>query len=100
SASAGKADVVRYLTEHGADVNAVNDTLSTALHRACTLGHLEFARLLLEKGKARISPTDGLGNTPLHLAAEEEHRDVCTLLLQKKAPLYILNRSKETPADM
>ena len=43
-------DVVKFLVEKGADVNAKNIRGNTALMWASRMGNLEVAKLLLEKG--------------------------------------------------
>lgn len=48
--SAGRTQIARYLIDQGADVNAVNDTLSTVLHYAASKNHLEIGSYLIDKG--------------------------------------------------
>ncbi len=57
----------------GADVNSTDASLDgwTALHRAAEKGHARVARILLYY-RAGVDPADSLlGNTPLHLAAQQ-----------------------------
>ena len=63
-----KADTVRLLIEHGADVAAQDKTRSTALHLAALSGGSETVRLLLDHG-ADVSIRDESHQTPLHLAS-------------------------------
>jgi ankyrin repeat protein len=55
-------EVVKYLIEHGADVNERNPFQGTPLHQAKSL---EVVRCLVEN-KADVNITDSKGNTPLH----------------------------------
>ena len=59
-------DVVQYLLEHGADVDAqANTDHSTPLHLASYWGGVKIAQLLLDKG-ANINVRDEKGQTQLH----------------------------------
>ena len=49
----------------GADVNARNKNLSTALHNAAARGHLKMAQLLIANG-ANPEAKDSELKTPLH----------------------------------
>ena len=59
-------EVVRYLLDHGADVDAqANTKHSTPLHLASYYGGFKVARLLLNRG-VDIDVQDTKGRTPLH----------------------------------
>jgi ankyrin repeat protein len=45
----GHLDVVKWLLDHNADVHVDDDEGDTPLHRAARGGHLEVARILLER---------------------------------------------------
>ena len=45
----GDLKEIRYLVEHGADVNAKNNFGQTPLHRACRSGHFEMVNLFNKK---------------------------------------------------
>ena len=53
----------------------------TALHWACDAGHVEVARLLLERGAAPNAQNED-GSTPLHMARACEHLDAGRLLCE------------------
>lgn len=63
-----KADVVRQLIDHGADVAARDETRLTPLHLAAFSGSVEIVRLLIEHG-ADVTAQDGCNVTPLHSAS-------------------------------
>ena len=101
TADGGREDVVAYLMEKGADVNADGGGMWTPLHRAANAGHLPVVRRLVEAGakvdvKTRARPQmaapgwDGKGKpplwkaalamTPLDLAKDRKHADVVKYL--------------------
>jgi uncharacterized protein len=87
AALAGRTDVVLDLIKRGADVNARNDRGMTALHAATYAGDLPAVEALLAAGV----PVDEAGNkfkvTPLFVAAEENHIDIVSLLLDRGAAI-------------
>jgi ankyrin repeat protein len=78
-------EMLDLLLDHDADVNGESswDTMSrTPLARAAAGGDLEIVKKLLEKGaKPDLVGTDS--QSPLYLAAYEEHPEVAYLLLEK-----------------
>ncbi|CRH00058.1 acyl-CoA-binding protein, putative [Plasmodium relictum] len=52
----------------------------TALHYACDRGHLEIAKLLVEKG-ADINIEDSYGDTALHIAAYSDKTEIINYLI-------------------
>lgn len=63
-------------------MNATNENGTTALHVACQLGWNDGIVQLLSSG-ARFLP-DKQGNTPLHIAAQQNSRKTIELLIQLK----------------
>jgi len=95
----GKFDVVLRLLDNGADANTVerdeekgrigywpphSGVGRTALYFACENGHLEVARLLLDRG-ANKEKASIRGCTPLFYACRKDHLPVVRLLLDRGA---------------
>jgi len=89
--SLGSEPVVRYLIKNGADVNASG---VYPLHVACTQGHLEIVKLLLEN-RAVVNALNESKKTPLCLACENNHESVVSLLLCNEAKDKSLQKSKK-----
>lgn len=71
-------DVDREYTYGGHETNPLID--------ACSRGHLEVARLLIERGGADVNKRVGR-QTPLYVAAKEGHTAIVKLLLKNGAEL-------------
>lgn len=72
-------DIVRFLLDNGARVNAQNAAGSTALHLVAGFGTTETARLLLESGAAP-DLEDHHSHTALHVAATNGNEEMVTFL--------------------
>lgn len=88
----GDAAAVKKLLDEGVDVNTKYRYNVTPIFFACDAGHLEVARLLLERG-ADLTVTDSFyGMTPLALAVSPPrkktpaHNEIAKLLVAKGAP--------------
>lgn len=77
AAKMGYLNVIDFLIEQGADVNAVNFSHETALGLAALMGHFEICSRLLEKG-ARVT-------SELAQAVGLGHKDIVVLLLDHGA---------------
>jgi ankyrin repeat protein len=97
-------DVVRYLLEHGIDVDAQADTEhSTPLHLASYYGGFKIARLLLDH-QADINMRDKNGRTPLHGtlvnmndSLDDYFFDAVRFLLEHGADVHALDNDHATP---
>jgi len=78
AASEGRLNAVRYLLDHGADVNALDNTGNTALTEATYYGHVSVIKELLVRG-ANINFLAGAG-TPLDIALSKNDDAVADLL--------------------
>ncbi len=91
-------DVISYvidgLMEEGWDIDMAGDNGVTPLMHCCSVGYLEGAKLLLDKG-ASLDKKDFQGETPLFYALY--HPKVCSLLIERGADREHQNLRGETP---
>ncbi len=93
-------DIVRYLVEQGADVNAPGDMDRTPLMAAASNGcHLEILRFLVEHG-ANVNARGELGWTALIWAAREGCIECVKYLLSQGANPNIRARGGETIIEL
>ncbi|XP_065156226.1 uncharacterized protein [Atheta coriaria] len=71
----------------------------TPLHEACSKGHLDIARLLLQYG-AQVSESAHGGIRPLHEAAENGYVEIIRLLLSYGADPSLATYSGTTPLQL
>ena len=80
AASEGHLEVVKYLVEQGADINATTSRYGwTVLHYAATWGQLAVVRYLVEQG-ADVNAKDSDGDTARGLAEMFGHTAVARYL--------------------
>ncbi|MGE3808859.1 MAG: ankyrin repeat domain-containing protein [Gemmataceae bacterium] len=97
--AAAALEVAAVLLDHGADMNdEAGHHGGGLLHRAVMKGHLELARLLLERG-ADPNRTDLSGKAPLHYAVEK-NKALVALLLEFGPDLTTENLEGETPVAL
>jgi len=97
-------DVVRYLLEHGADVDVQTNTEQpTPLHLASFYGGFKVVQLLLDHG-ADINVQDKNGRTPLHGTLvemtdnlDDYFFDALRFLLEHGADVHALDNDHATP---
>ncbi|XP_076441047.1 short transient receptor potential channel 5-like, partial [Babylonia areolata] len=89
-ASNGYNAIVRLLLEtHGASIDACSLAKKTPLHMAAQMGQMTVCSTLLDM-KADPNATDERGQTPLHLAAGNDHSDVVKLFLKHRPELVTM----------
>ena len=84
----------KFLSEHGADINATAKFGNTLLHTAVPCIDYEMTKWLLDKG-AYVNSKNIKQDTPLHYAANG-YIDLCTLLLMQGADPNYINKEGET----
>ncbi len=95
AAEGGNVDVIRFLLDQGAAVNAKNISGETPLHYATGWCHVEAVKLLLER-KADVHSKTDEGDTPLHYLRFVGRAEVARLLLDSGADLDARNNSGQT----
>ena len=88
-------EICQLLLKYGADVNCIDKTEKTPLHRAVSACKIDITKLLLNHG-AYVNAQDKSKNTPL-LNACTQNFDLCELLLTYGADPNIKNNFYETP---
>ena len=99
AAQSGIKEIVEFLIEKGADVNANNIANETPLHYAAAMRHKEVVGLLIARGAILNSGTLD-GSTPLHYAANFGNPETVRILIEKGAKINSRNRAGLTPLDV
>jgi len=73
------AAVAVFMQSEDVQLDAMDETGAMALHHAAAEGHMEIARLLLEKGAA-LYAKNGQGMTPLAVARQKEQEEMVRFL--------------------
>ncbi|MES0491875.1 MAG: ankyrin repeat domain-containing protein [Leptospirales bacterium] len=92
----GGFDVIRYLTENGADVNAVDERDETALLIASYAGSIKTVRYLIKHG-ADVNKASKKGYTPLIVASDQGNFEVVKYLLEFGAKINQASKTGFTP---
>ena len=100
-------DVVRFLLEHGADVNALRYDLWTPLHLAVNIGDLSVTRMLLEH-QADVNSHNDDGQAPLHLLSrretsqeqDDDDSEIAKLLLERGTNVDEKDKDNATPLHL
>lgn len=96
---AGQLELVRALTDHGANVNAPyssNGIWVLSIDMAAGSGSVEIIQILLDHG-ATVDSRDSQGDTPLDFAATSDQPMTAAFLLAKGADLKAVNVLGRTP---
>lgn len=91
-------DVLEYLVENGADVNAVDDDKVTPLHSLSYRGNTKAMEILMEEG-ANVETKDSNGLTPLIYAAYAGQEEASASLLRYGAGVGVRDDSGLTAVD-
>ncbi len=94
---ARQKQVVTFLIQKGADVDASDREGVTPLLAAAFFGELDLVKLLLARGAPANPSGNILAFSPLHLAARGGHREIAELLLAAGATLEAKDMEGRTP---
>ena len=97
AALSGNTDVISVLIQHGAEVNERGQIGRTALHVACSQGHVSCVQQLKALGANLEAKDSVIGSTPLHLACEFQHVSCILELIQLGAELDARDNDASTP---
>ena len=79
----GNSEVVEYLIEKGANVNAKNNCRNTPLLIAVTNGHTAIAKMLIDHD-CNLELKNKSGKTALELAKGKGDKEIIQLILKKQ----------------
>lgn len=90
-----KLEIVKYLVEKGANINAKGIYGQTALHLAVSSGEIEKVKYLIEKG-ANINAKDKYGQNVLHSTSTHSEVNIIKYLLAKGMDVDAKDSSGQT----
>jgi hypothetical protein len=90
---------VKYLVEHGADVNMPDDMGTTGLIVAVYSGNIEIVRFLCERG-ADVNAQDNLGRTPMNIAMYELLFTIIKILCEHGVKRESIEEALDTAREM
>jgi hypothetical protein len=97
SSKNGHVDIVKYLLDHGANVNCENKYGWTAFMYATTNRHYKTLELLLQYGACIHIASTTEYKTPLHLACQKRHLKMAIFLVEHGADPSYLDSQDRTP---
>lgn len=100
AASKNNLQMLNLLLENESNINTRDKYGHTPLHRSVSKGNIPITKALLASKRAIIDVSDNRGNTPLHLAAEEERVQEFKLLVINGADFNAENKEKKKPLDL
>ena len=92
-------EIADALTQHGANLNALDETERTPLHVAAASNAHAVTGMLLDHG-ANINAKDEDGYTPLHYAVAHNALSSVGMLLEREADVKAMNYDGETPLHL
>ncbi len=94
----GLLNIVKYLVENGADVNAFDNLIFTPLMYASYRGHLDIVKYLVENG-ADVNAVDYSNQTILMRACSPGHLDIVKYLIEKGADINVKDKKGRSALD-
>lgn len=95
----GNIDMVKFLVDQGATVNAQDNFKWTPLHFACHLGSLEIVQYLISLG-AQLNAQSLNGGSPLMRAIESARVEVVSYLITLRPDVRMENKKGQTALDI
>ena len=96
----GTLEAVQCLLDCGVDINTQQNDGRTPLFHAVAREHVEFARMLLERGARADIHDNSEGKTPLHHAVGRGKIQAVRLLLEHGADVNVRDKEGNTPSQM
>ena len=93
-------EMLKLLLDAGADVNGICGcvTAEAPVWATALLNRVDHLRELLKRG-ANPNVVAASGNTPLHVAAMRDHREIAAELIAHRARTDVVDKQGRTPAD-
>ncbi|XP_067661991.1 ankyrin-3-like [Haliotis asinina] len=88
-------DVVQLLVTNGANMSLVDRFGINILHSACLGGDVEVVKHVLSQNMLDINSREQCGRTAVMLAAENGHKDVVEMLVDKGADLSLVDETED-----
>jgi len=88
--------IIKYLVEHGTDINKTNNHGETPLFEACRSGNVTIVKYLVEHG-ADINKTNNYGNIPLFNACYKGNEAIVKYLVKLGVDINKANKYGDTP---
>jgi ankyrin repeat protein len=92
----GHNEIAKLLLSKGASFEQIDNFGRAPLHLAAWFGNIMTLKTILEKSKTVINLQNKAGNTPLHLACLNNHKEVVSTLLNAGANSKIKNAIGQT----
>lgn len=104
AAQFGDTDLLRELIKLASEgktegLEAKDENLHTALHCACSWGHIDCVKILLENG-ADFEAKDNQSNTPLARASQWGRHEIVEILLAKGANANAISGFNKAPIEL
>ena len=95
----GQLDMIDFLVENGASVDALDHRKNSSLHYSSAYGNLKATEILLTY-KANLKARNDNLQTALHIASKNGHLEIVSLLLEHGAKIDKMDKNKKTANDL